>query len=100
MDVIISDSAKAEVQHAAKYYENEVEGLGKAFLSYIEGSIEEIERFPLASRVIRKDFRRFLIPRFPYGIIYRIEENRIFVAAIMHLKRKPYYWDESKSQIG
>lgn len=93
MDLIFSDSAKAEVHQAVKYYEDEVEGLGKAFLSYVENSVEEIQRFPLASRVIRKDFRRFLIPRFPYGIIYRIEENQLFVAAIMHLKRKPFYWD-------
>lgn len=94
MDVIISDSAKAEVLHAARYYEDEVEGLGKTFVSYVENSISEIENFPLASRVVRKDFRRFLVPRFPYGVIYRVEESTIFVAAIMHLKRKPFYWDE------
>lgn len=96
MEVILSESAKAEVRHAAKYYEDEVEGLGKAFLCYIENSIGEIERFPLASRVIRKDFRRYLVPRFPYGIIYRIAKNQIFVAAVMHLKRKPFYWDEEQ----
>jgi plasmid stabilization system protein ParE len=95
MDVIISDSAKAEILHAARYYEDEVEGLGKTFVSYIENSIGEIESFPLASRLVRGDFRRFLIPRFPYGVIYRVEENKIFVAAIMHLKREPFYWDET-----
>jgi len=65
MDVIIAESAKAEVSHAAQYYENEVGGLGQTFVSYVEKSISEIEDFPLASRVFRKDFRRFLIPRFP-----------------------------------
>ena len=94
MDLVFSNSAKAEVQHAASYYEAEVEGLGKAFLSYIENSAEEIERFPLASRVIGRDFRRFLVPRFPYGIVYRVEGEQIFVAAVMHLKRKPFYWNE------
>ena len=94
MDVVLSESAKAEVRHAADYYENEVDGLGKTFLSYVEGSVEEIERFPLASRVIGKDFRRFLVPRFPFGIIYRVDKETIFVSAIMHLKRKPFYWEE------
>ncbi len=94
MVLIFSESAKVEVQHAASHYESEVEGLGKAFISYIENSVEEIERFPLASRVIRQDFRRFLVPRFPYGIIYRVESDQIFVAAVMHLKRRPFYWDE------
>ena len=94
MVIVISESANVEVRHAAVYYENEVEGLGKIFLSYVETSIEEIEQFPLASRVIGNDFRRFLIPRFPYGIIYQVDQDTIFVSAIMHLKRKPFYWDE------
>jgi len=94
VDIILSESAKAEVQDAAKHYEDEVKGLGTAFLAYIENSIDEIERFPLASRIIGKDFRRFLVPRFPYGIIYRVEQDCVFVSAIMHLKRKPFYWDE------
>jgi plasmid stabilization system protein ParE len=91
----LPNKAKAEVSHAAQYYEDEVEGLGQTFVSYVEKSIGKIEDFPLASRVFRKDFRRFLIPRFPYGVTYRVAENKIFVAAIMHLKRKPHYWDES-----
>ncbi|MCH6259057.1 type II toxin-antitoxin system RelE/ParE family toxin [Puniceicoccaceae bacterium K14] len=94
MEVIFSESAKAEARHAASHYEDEVEGLGKTFLAYVEGSIDEIERFPLASRVIGKDFRRFLVPRFPYGIIYRVSQDMIFIAAIMHLKRRPFYWKE------
>ena len=93
MEVIFSESAKAEVRHAARYYEEEVDGLGKIFLSYVEGSIEEIERFPLASRVIKNNFRRFLVPRFPYGTIYRVEGTLIFVSAVMHLKRRPFYWE-------
>lgn len=94
MVVIFSESAEAEVKHAAEYYEGEVEGLGKTFLTYLEASVEEVERFPLASRVIGKDFRRFLVPRFPYGIIYRVDQDTIFVSAIMHLKRRPFYWEE------
>ncbi|MGK0239197.1 MAG: type II toxin-antitoxin system RelE/ParE family toxin [Verrucomicrobiia bacterium] len=95
MVVIFSESAMAEVRYAAKYYESEVDGLGKAFLSNIENSVEEIEKFPLASRVIRREFRRFLVPRFLYGIIYRVETDRIFIAAFMHLKRTPFYWDKN-----
>ena len=71
MDVIFSESAMAEVRHAGNYYESEVDDLGKAFLSNIENGVKEIERFLLASRVIRREFRRFLAPRFPYVIIYR-----------------------------
>ena|GEM_PF-3169010 len=30
-----------------------------------------------------------------YDVIYRVEESSIFVAAIMHLKREPFYWNET-----
>ena len=31
-------------------------------------------------------------PQFPYGLIYAVQGDTIYVAAVMHLKRKPGYW--------
>jgi hypothetical protein len=58
MDVIISDSAKAEILHAARYYEDEVEGLGKTFVSYVENSIGEVEKRNLKDTHIFKSPQR------------------------------------------
>ena len=30
--------------------------------------------------------------RFPYGLIYRIQSDRVVIVAVMHLKRRPFYW--------
>jgi len=30
--------------------------------------------------------------RFPYGIVYTTHGDDIFVVAVMHLHRKPDYW--------
>jgi toxin ParE1/3/4 len=40
--------------------------------------------------------RRCLIHRFPYGVIYALneEESEIFILAVMHLHREPGYWSE------
>ena len=40
------------------------------------------------------DVRRCLVRRFPYGIIYGIEEDTIVVVSFAHLHRKPFYWIE------
>ena len=98
MEVRFSSSAKWEVRGAAKYYEEEVEGLGKAFLQELKRGIGEIKKYPLASRIIKANFRRHLLSRFPFGIIYEIQDETIFVAAVMHLKRKPGYWELSLGQ--
>lgn len=94
MEVVFSSDALQEVREAAAYYEAEVEGLGRAFLGKLRDGVSEIKEFPYASRIIQGDFRRHLLSRFPHGIIYQIQGNTIFIAAVMHLKRRPRYWEE------
>lgn len=93
MEVVFSSAALQEVREAAEYYEGEVDGLGRAFLGKPQDGISEIKDFPYASRVIRGDFRRHLLSRFPHGIIYQVHRDTIFISAVMHLKRKPGYWE-------
>jgi len=40
--------------------------------------------------------RRCLVHRFPYGIIYAIENDTIYIAAVMHLRREPGYWERHR----
>jgi hypothetical protein len=30
--------------------------------------------------------------RFPYGVVYAIRNDEIYLIAVMHLKRRPFYW--------
>jgi plasmid stabilization system protein ParE len=92
MKVVFASEVRDEVEQARNYYETEVDGLGKAFLSTIKSSIDEIKAYPESSRMIRSPFRRFLTPRFPFGIIYRVEKDTIYIVAVAHLRRKPFYW--------
>ncbi|MDB6122182.1 MAG: plasmid stabilization system [Pedosphaera sp.] len=86
--------AKEEIKLAIVYYESCREGLGKAFLSVIESSIQKFLLNPFRYRKISGRFRRCLVERFPYGIIFSVEEDFIFIAAVMHLNREPGYWKE------
>ena len=65
---------------------------GKAFLANVEAATEGIVRHPLRWRKIKGKFRRYLVHGFPYGLIYAVQDDTIYVAAVMHLKRKPGYW--------
>ena len=35
------------------------------------------------------DVRRCLTSRFPYGVLYSIETDEVFILAVMHLNRNP-----------
>lgn len=92
MALIYDPAARAELIEAAAYYEECRQGLGKTFLSEVERAVTRLSDKPLRWRKIGGRFRRCLVKQFPYGIIYAVEGKDIFVAAVMHLKRKPGYW--------
>jgi len=92
MEVIYASGVLEEVSESANYYEEEVEGLGKAFVGKVQDAVEEIKSNPLMYRIIKGDNRRHLLTRFPFAVIYRLENQKIYILAVMHLKRKPFYW--------
>ena len=95
MEIVLSPSSKNEVKAAAKYYETQMAGLGEAFIASLRAGLLHIHNYPQASVTIKNNYRRHLLTRFPFGVIYRIDGNTIFVAAVMHLRKKPDYWNAS-----
>ena len=92
VQLIYDLSAKREMQEASAWYESQHEGLGREFLSKLEQAAQTILQNPNRWRRITGNYRRCLLKQFPYGIIYRVEGDTVFVAAVMHLHRKPGYW--------
>jgi len=90
--LLFDPEALRETRDAAAFYEDSRPGLGKAFLNEVEVATKEILRYPHMWRCIKGRFRRYLIPRFPYGLIYAVQDDTVYIAAVMHLRRRPGYW--------
>lgn len=88
--------AKTELFEAAEYYEGQVIGLGDEFIDEIEKVLKVIEQQVSSGTKITETERRFLVSRFPYAIIYRVDNNHITIFAVMNLRRKPDYWKTRK----
>jgi toxin ParE1/3/4 len=84
--------AETEFLEAITYYEDREEGLGYDFSIEVLAAIRNIVTYPTAWPVIEEDIRRCLVNRFPYGVLYSIEQDKIFILAVMHLRRNPDYW--------
>ncbi len=82
----------SEVRTSFNWYQNQAAGLGDDFLSELEGSYQAIIELPDTWPKFQKGFRRFLLSKFPFSVIYRKSEDVIFVVAVMHNSRKPGYW--------
>lgn len=84
--------AEMEFIEAIDYYESCQQGLGEDFYFEVHTAIQRIIDFPDAWPVLDEDVRRCLIHRFPYGILYSIDKQEVFILAVMHLCRDPDYW--------
>ncbi len=94
MKVIFSKYAKQELNDAVHYYELEYEGLGRKFREEVKKAAIRISEYPKAWSVEHGDVRKCLLHKFPYKLLYSIEEDHIFVIAVAHQHRKPDYWIE------
>ena len=45
-------------------------------------------------RKIRGDNRKLNFHRFPYAIVYSVQADALYVKAVMHLRRRPFYWKD------
>ena len=92
MNVVFLNEAEQELLEAALFYEKQARGLGKNFMEEVYQSIDTIVNFPLNSQKLTADIRRKLLKRYPFGVLYRIDNEKIVIIAVMNLKRKPFYW--------
>jgi len=94
MIVRIREEAEKELEQAFDHYEQQREGLGQEFLDeYVRGTHKLVEaplRWP--TDPVHSQVRRFRLDRFPYVLMYRVEETQCMIIAIAHSKRKPGYW--------
>jgi plasmid stabilization system protein ParE len=91
--IIVRPEAEAEVQQAFDWYEAQSEGLGFEFLRAADVCLSGIARNPFAYTVIKvPNVRRALIRRFPYALFYLIDDEKIVVIAVFHVKRQPIDW--------
>ncbi len=91
-DLFFLDPAKDEMADAAEYYEWQTKGLGFDFLGEVEHATKRIQEFPESGKYLRNNTRRRVLKRFPFGVIYRLENEKIVIVAVTHLRRKPNYW--------
>jgi len=83
--------AKEEMSASARYYEQQLTGLGHRFLGEVARALDAIKAYPDSGAPFCGNYRRKLFRLFPYALLYRIEPNEIVIVAVMHQHRKPGY---------
>jgi plasmid stabilization system protein ParE len=79
---------------AAAYYEDQQKNLGRRFLASVQDALNRIRVNPLMYRQVEPGVRRCLVRTFPFGVLFRTENEQLVVVAVMHLHREPEYWNQ------
>jgi plasmid stabilization system protein ParE len=87
--IVFRRIAKLEMDESIAWYENQRENLGVEFALEIDRTLQRISLNPAQFPPLRGEVRRALLRRFPYGIHYLNETNRVVVLAVFHVKRNP-----------
>ncbi len=74
------------------WYHEKGPHLADAFAHEIERAIRLIVEAPERWPKYLGKYRRILIRRFPYSLIYTITKEDIFILAVAHGHRRPGYW--------
>jgi hypothetical protein len=94
VNCIFHAAAEAELNDAVDYYNACRRDLGWEFAEEVYATIQNILAYPTAWTSLSEHTRRCLVRRFPYGVIYQKAVDGIRIIAVMHLNRKPSYWQD------
>ena len=91
--VTLHADAEAELREALDYYEGQRAGLGGEFRQGFEAALQRVRDNPRAYATEDDAGVRYCpLRRFPFTLVYVELDDRIWVAAVAHQRRRPRYW--------
>ena len=92
VEVRLRPEVEGDLLEAAVWYEQQRAGLGNDFLDAAAATLSRISASPFAYSTLYRSTRRALLPRYPFGVFYQVEDESIVVLAIIHGSRHPQNW--------
>lgn len=88
--------AEDEIESARGYLNDQSLGLGERFLDDLQKTLAKITdqplRFGKLETLADSPFRRALLKRFRYAVVFEVLAAEILVVAVAHTSREPNYW--------
>jgi plasmid stabilization system protein ParE len=96
MRVVLGDEARTELREATARYRRISKRLALRFADEIKRAQALIAADPSRWLEVEPGIRRVLLRKFPYALLYALEDNRIVVLVVKHHKRHPQYWHDDR----
>jgi toxin ParE2 len=94
MNIILIPPADKELNEAIAYYNDQFSGLGDSFYEEFIDVCRILSIYPRTWRKIGENTHRINFKKFPYLILYVIDDDEILITCIAHHHRNPTYYVE------
>lgn len=94
LPVRLTDEAEQEIADIQSSYNDARDGLGDEFEEELFKLLLRIADNPRTYAVVRDNIRLGKTARFPYLVIYRIDEHEVVVLVVCHTSRNPQIWQD------
>ena len=82
-------AAQRELDDDMDFYDRKRVGLGDEFLDEVERAVTLLTENTNLGRELLENCRFFLLYRFPFRLVYAMEDSGLRIIAIAHQKRRP-----------
>jgi toxin ParE1/3/4 len=86
--------AVLEALSAFAWYRDRNDSAAEAFLAELDRAVQLISESPIRWPIHVHGTRRFLLRRFPFGVVYRELGETLQIVAVAHGRRRPGYWKD------
>lgn len=92
MELEFFEEAAAEVEEDRSWYRKRSESAEAGFLRELDHAITQVVDAPAQWPPYLAGTRRYVFPRYPYSLVYFVEDDIIRVVAVAHDNKRPGYW--------
>jgi plasmid stabilization system protein ParE len=93
-EVSLHPAAEADYEAALAWYLARSPKAAAGFEAAVEKAIEAVRDFPEAYPLRDDRHRHCPLRRYPYGLVYRVDGDRVRVVAVPHNRQMPRDWSD------
>lgn len=93
-EVWFHPEAAAEFEFAVDWYLEHSEQAAADLVREVDDAIAKISANPQMWTEYVHGTRRYVLPHFPFLVVYLLHETRVAIVAVAHGRRRPGYWAE------
>jgi plasmid stabilization system protein ParE len=87
--VLLAPTAQCELDEAMRWYDSREPGLGIDLACEVDRCLERISQNPTLYALVRKNYRRAPVNRFPYSVFYEHAGEAVVIYAVFHASQDP-----------